>query len=84
MAWETVEALSLTSVDNAAGARSDHQHDGAQRGFVSAATHFEAEHMSAGRITGRSLLVVCIAAATIRSHFGPGSVAQPWPELRTK
>ena len=40
--------------------------------------------MSVGRITGRSLLVVCIAAATIRSYFRPGSVAQPWPELRTK
>ena len=40
--------------------------------------------MSVGRITGRSLLVVCIAAATIRSHFDPGSVAQPWLELRIK
>ena len=40
--------------------------------------------MSVGLITGRSLLVVYIAAAAIRSHFDPGSVAQPWLELRIK
>ena len=40
--------------------------------------------MSVGLITGRSLLGVCIAEATIRSYFDLGSIDQPWPELRTK